>query len=223
MGMAAETCSQTYQIGREEQDAYALESYKRAQQAIDSQAFVNEIVPVTITTRQGSKVVAEDEEVKKLDASKLKSIKPAFLKDGTVTAINASSLSDGAAALVLCSAAFVKKHQLKPLAVLKSCADASTTPVEFTTAPSLAIPKAIQRAGVKDVDLYEINEAFSVVSLANMKLLQLDPSKVNCRGGAVSLGHPLGCSGARIVVTLIHQLQSVCFCNVGRYWSWWCM
>ena len=210
MGSAAELCAAEHHISREEQDAYATESYKRAQAAQSAGKFKNEIIPVEITNRKGEKTfVTEDEEVHAVIFEKIASLKPVFKKDGTVTAANASTLNDGAAALVLISKEKADELGLKPIAKIISYADAQQAPEWFTTAPAKAIPLALQRANltINQVDFFEINEAFSVVSIANNKLLKLDPKKVNINGGAVALGHPLGASGARIVVTLLHVLK----------------
>lgn len=210
MGSAAELCAAEHHISREEQDAYAIESYKRAQAAQAAGKFKNEIIPVEITNRKGEKTfVTEDEEVHAVIFEKIASLKPVFKKNGTVTAANASTLNDGAAALVLISKEKAHELGLKPIAKIISYADAQQAPEWFTTAPAKAIPLALQRANlnINQVDCFEINEAFSVVSIANNKLLKLDPKKVNVNGGAVSLGHPLGASGVRIVVTLLHVLK----------------
>lgn len=210
MGSAAELCATDCNISREDQDAYAIESYKRSQAAAAHGKFKNEIVPVEIKDRKGEiSLVENDEEVNAVKFEKIPSLKAVFKKDGTVTAANASSLNDGAAALVLMSKAKAEELGLKPLARILSYADAQQAPEWFTTAPSKAIPRALERAGIKagEVDYYEINEAFSVVSLANNQILKLDPARVNVNGGAVSLGHPLGASGARIIVTLLNVLQ----------------
>ncbi len=210
MGNAAELCATECKISREEQDAYALESYRRSKEAYAKGAFKDEISPVSIPVKgKDSVVVSEDEEYKNLRADKVPTLKPAFQKDGTVTAANASKLNDGAAALVLMSKEKADALGLKPIAKILSYADAQQAPEWFTTTPAKAIPKAIQKAGIKpeQVDFYEINEAFSVVAIANNQLMKLDPNKVNVHGGAVSLGHPLGASGARIIVTLIHVLK----------------
>ena len=201
MGMCAEKCASDFGIGREDQDAYAEESYARARAA--AAAVAEEIAPVDVKTRKGVTTVAEDEEPAK-DTSKLRSLRSAFKKDGTVTAANASKLNDGAAALVVTSLKFAEAHGLEPLCAIAGFADAQTAPVDFTVAPALAVPKALDHAGVAPgaVDAHEINEAFSVVALANAKLLGADLATVNARGGAVSLGHPIGCSGARIVGAL---------------------
>lgn len=210
MGSAAELCAAEHHISREEQDAYATESYKRAQAAQSAGKFKNEIIPVEITNRKGEKTfVTEDEEVHAVIFEKIASLKPVFKKDGTVTAANASTLNDGAAALILISKEKADELGLKPIAKIISYADAQQAPEWFTTAPAKAIPLALKRANltINQVDCFEINEAFSVVSIANNKLLKLDPKKVNINGGAVALGHPLGASGARIVVTLLHVLK----------------
>ena len=211
MGSAAELCATECKISREDQDAYALESYRRSQDAYKHGAFKDEIAPVSVPVRgKDPMIVSEDEEYKNLRAEKVPQLKPAFQKDGTVTAANASKLNDGAAAVVLMSAEKAKKLGLKPVARILGFADAQQAPEWFTTTPAKAIPLALDRAGVKldQVDYFEINEAFSVVAIANNNLLKLDPSKVNIHGGAVSLGHPLGASGARIIVTLIHVLTN---------------
>ena len=210
MGICAELCAKDLNFSREEQDEFAIESYRRSQKAQKEGWFDNEIVPVQIRDRKGNVTeVTMDEEVSRVDFDKLKSLRPVFQKDGTVTAANASAINDGAAALVIMSADKAKELGLKPLARIVAQASAAKEPEWFTTAPADAIPIALKRAGISisDVDLFEINEAFSVVSLANNKLLNLDPAKVNIHGGAVSMGHPIGCSGARIIVTLIHALQ----------------
>jgi acetyl-CoA C-acetyltransferase len=210
MGSAAELCATDCNISREEQDAYAIESYKRTQSAQAGGRFKTEIIPVEIKDRKGDITLFEtDEEPSTVKFEKIPSLKPVFKKDGTVTAANASTLNDGAAALVLMSKEKAEELGLKPLAKILGYADAQQAPEWFTTAPSKAIPRALENAGInaEQVDVYEINEAFSVVSLANNKLLNLDPAKVNVNGGAVALGHPLGASGARIVVTLLNALQ----------------
>jgi len=210
MGSAAELCATDCKISREDQDAYAIESYKRSQAAQLAGKFKNEIAAVEIKDRKGEiSLISEDEEVHSVKFDKIPSLKAVFKKDGTVTAANASTLNDGAAALVLMSKEKAEQLGIKPLARIISYADAQQAPEWFTTSPSKAIPIALQRAGLKtdDVDYFEINEAFSVVSLANNQILKLEPSKVNINGGAVSMGHPLGASGARIVVTLINVLQ----------------
>lgn len=210
MGSAAELCATDCKISREDQDAYAIESYKRSQAAQLAGKFKNEIAAVEIKDRKGEiSLISEDEEVHSVKFDKIPSLKAVFKKDGTVTAANASTLNDGAAALVLMSKEKAEQLGIKPLARIISYADAQQAPEWFTTSPSKAIPIALQRAGLKtdDVDYFEINEAFSVVSLANNQILKLESSKVNINGGAVSMGHPLGASGARIVVTLINVLQ----------------
>jgi acetyl-CoA C-acetyltransferase len=210
MGNAAELCAKECNLSREEQDAYAIESYKRSADAWSKGKFIDEIVPVEIPQRKGDPIVViEDEEYKNVRFDKIPELKPVFLKDGTITAANASTMNDGAAALVLMSKEKAESMGIKPLAVIRGFADAEQAPEWFTTAPSKALPKAIQKAGLKQSDIayYEINEAFSAVALANNKELGLDASRVNVNGGAVSLGHPLGCSGARIIVTLIHVLK----------------
>lgn len=210
MGSAAELCATEYHISRQEQDAYATESYKRAQAAQTAGKFKHEIIPVEITDRKGvTTFISNDQEVHSVSFEKMASLKPVFQKDGTVTAANASTLNDGAAALVLISKDKAKELGLNPIARIVAYADAQQAPEWFTTAPAKAIPLALQRANltIDHVDYFEINEAFSVVSLANNKLLHLAPAKVNVYGGAVSLGHPLGASGARIVVTLLNVLQ----------------
>lgn len=210
MGNAAELCAVECKISREEQDNYAIESYKRCQDAYAKGLFKDEIIPVSIPVRGKEPVlVTEDEEYKKGDFNKIPTLKSAFKKDGTVTAANASKLNDGAAALVLMSKEKADKLGLKPLAKILSFADAQQAPEWFTTAPAKAMPKAISKAGLTlaDVDYFEINEAFSAVAIANNREMKLDSLKVNVNGGAVALGHPLGASGARIVVTLIHVLK----------------
>ena len=210
MGSAAELCATECNISREDQDAYAIESYKRSQAAQKSGKFSNEITAVEVKDRKGEIIlVIEDEEVNAVKFDKIPSLKPVFKKEGTVTAANASSLNDGAAALVLMSKEKADEMGLKPLGKIIGYADAQQAPEWFTTAPSKAIPGALKNAGItaEQVDYYEINEAFSVVSLANNKELKLNTGKVNVNGGAVSMGHPLGASGARIVVTLLNVLQ----------------
>jgi acetyl-CoA C-acetyltransferase len=216
MGNAAELCAREYKFTREDQDAFAIESYTRAQNAYAKNAFADELVSVEIPQRgKDPIVVSVDEEYTKVNFDKLKTLKSAFEKDGTITAANASKLNDGASALVLMSEEKVKELGLKPLAKIIAFADAAQAPEWFTTAPALAVPKALKWAGVaiKDVDFFELNEAFSVVGLANTQLLGIDANKVNVRGGAVALGHPLGSSGSRIVVSLAHILKA----EGGRY------
>jgi acetyl-CoA C-acetyltransferase len=210
MGNAAELCATECKISREEQDAYALESYKRSNEAYSKGSFKEEITPVSIPVKgKDPVIVSEDEEYKNLRADKVAGLKPAFQKDGTVTAANASKLNDGAAAVVLMSKEKAEKLGIKPIAKILSFADAQQAPEWFTTTPAKALPLAVEKAGLKmdQIDFFEINEAFSVVAIANNKLMKLDPSKVNINGGAVSLGHPLGASGARIVITLLNVLK----------------
>lgn len=216
MGNAADMCASVKGFSREDQDKFAIESYTRSAEAWKAGKFNDEIVPVEIPQRKGDPILfKEDEEYKNVKFDKIPELKPAFTKDGTVTAANASTMNDGAAAVVLMSQEKAEALGLKPLAIIKGYADAEQAPEWFTTTPSLAVPKAVKKAGLemKDVEYYELNEAFSVVGLANMKEMHLDPKKVNVNGGAVSLGHPLGCSGARIVVTLLHVLKQ----NKGKY------
>lgn len=209
MGTCAEICAAEYGFSREDQDNFAIESYKRSAKAWAEGKFSNEIAPVTISTRKGDIVFAEDEEYKSVNFEKIPGLKPVFKKDGTITAANASTMNDGAAALILISKSKMEELGLKPLARIAGFADAEQAPEWFTTTPSKALPIAAQRAGVaiSDIDYFELNEAFSVVGLANNKLLGLNAEKVNVNGGAVSLGHPLGTSGARILVTLINVLK----------------
>lgn len=210
MGNAAELCAKECGVSREAQDAFAVESYQRSQAAWTKGAFDAEIVPVPIPQRKGDPILfAKDEEAFNVKFDKIPELKPAFTKDGTVTAANASTMNDGAAAVVLMSKAKADAMGIKPLAIIRSYADAEQAPEWFTTTPSLAVPKAVAKAGLKmsDIDYTELNEAFSVVGIVNAQKMQLDPAKVNVHGGAVSLGHPLGCSGARIIVTLINVLK----------------
>jgi acetyl-CoA C-acetyltransferase len=210
MGSAAELCATECKVSREDQDAYAIESYTRAQAANNSGKFKSEIVPLEVKDKKGNvTLIDQDEEPFAVKFDKIPGLRPVFAKDGTVTAANASALNDGAAALVLMSADKAKELGLKPLARILAYADAQQAPEWFTTAPAKAIPLALKRAGkeISDIDYFEINEAFSVVSLANNRALELDAAKVNINGGAVSLGHPLGASGARIVVTLLSVLE----------------
>lgn len=205
MGVFADATAKKFGITREEQDAYAINSYKRAAAATEEGKFKEEIVPVTIPQRKGDPVVmTEDEEYKNVKFEKIPSLRPAFTKDGTVTAANASTINDGASALILASEEAVEKYGLTPVAKILSFADAAQEPEWFTTAPTKAAPLAIKRAGLSqdDIDFYEVNEAFSVVTMAFNKELNVNPDKVNVHGGAVSLGHPLGASGARIITTL---------------------
>ena len=211
MGMAAELCAKECSISREDQDAFAIESYKRSQAAWNNGYFDNEIVPVPIPQRKGDPVMfAKDEEPFNVKFDKIPELRPAFTKEGTVTAANASTMNDGAAALVLMSGEKVNELGLKPIAKILSYADAEQAPEWFTTTPSIAVPIAVKKSGlsVQDIEYWELNEAFAVVGIENTKRLQLDPAKVNAFGGAVSLGHPLGCSGARIIVTLINVLHT---------------
>jgi acetyl-CoA C-acetyltransferase len=210
MGNAAELCAKECNISRGAQDEFAIESYKRSQNAWNEGRFDNEIVPVEIPQRKGEPLkFAKDEEPFNVKFEKIPELKPAFQKDGTVTAANASTMNDGAAAVVLMSKEKAEELNIKPLAIIKSYADAEQAPEWFTTTPSLAVPKAIKKAGlqISDIDYVELNEAFSVVGIANIQKMGLDASKVNVNGGAVSIGHPLGCSGARIIVTLINVLK----------------
>jgi len=211
MGNAGEICAREYKITREDQDNFAIESYTRAAKAYEKNAFADEITPVEIAVRgKDPIIVSKDEEYTKVNFEKLKTLKSAFEKDGTITAANASKLNDGASALVLMSGEKVKELGLKPLAQIIGFADAAQAPEWFTTTPSLAVPKALKMAGleIKDVDFFELNEAFSVVGLVNIQLMKLDPKKVNVYGGAVALGHPLGSSGSRIVATLTSVLKN---------------
>jgi acetyl-CoA C-acetyltransferase len=209
MGVCADKTATKYQISREEQDAYAIRSYQRAAHATQSGHFKSEIAPIDLVTKKGTTSMSDDEEYKNVFFDKIPNLKGAFTKDGTVTAANASTINDAGAAIVLASAAAVKKYNLQPIARIVSFADAEHEPDWFTTAPVKAAPIALKRAGLKisDIDYFEINEAFSVVPLAFAKELGVDENRMNVFGGAVSLGHPLGCSGARIVVTLANVLQ----------------
>jgi acetyl-CoA C-acetyltransferase len=216
MGNAAEMCASTCNVSRADQDAFAIESYKRSQDAVQSGKFDAEIVPVAIPQKKGEPVMfAKDEEPFNVKFDKIPELKGAFVKDGTVTAANASTMNDGAAALVLMSKEKADELGIKPIAKVLSAADAEQAPEWFTTAPAVALPKAMEKAGLtaNQIDFWELNEAFSVVGIENMRRLNLDASKVNVNGGAVSLGHPLGCSGARIMVTLIHVLHQ----NKAKY------
>ena len=225
MGVAADLCASEYKITREEQDAFAIESYNRSAKAWEAGNFDSEIVPVAVPQRKGDPIIVDkDEEFTNVKLDKIPSLNAVFTKDGTVTAANASTINDGASALILMSEEKANAMGLKPLAFIKSYADAAQEPKWFTTTPSKAIPKALEKVGmtVKDVDYFEFNEAFSVVGIANAKILGIDYDKINVNGGAVSLGHPLGCSGARIVVTLINVLQqnnakigAAAICNGG--------
>lgn len=209
MGIFAELCAEKYHIGREEQDAYAISSYKRSLEAWQKNKFLNEVQPITIQSRKGDVVVSRDEEFSQVNFDKIPELKPAFKKEGTVTAANASTISDGAAAVLLVSGEKLEELGLVPLAEIIAYADAEQAPEWFTTTPSIATNKVLKKAGltIADIDYFEFNEAFSVVALANAQILGLPMNKVNVYGGAVSLGHPLGCSGARIVVTLSSILR----------------
>ena len=225
MGVFADATAVKHQLSREEQDAFAIESYRRAAAAWESGAMQNEVVPVAVPQRRGEDIIiAEDEEYTNVKLEKIPQLRPAFSKEGTVTAANASTINDGAAALVLMSEEKAKALDITPLATLLSYADAAQEPQWFTTAPAKALPKALAKANLsqEEIELFEFNEAFSVVGLANTKLLGLAAEKVNVHGGAVSLGHPLGCSGARIVVTLLNALEkqnktlgAAAICNGG--------
>lgn len=211
MGKCGDYCAEKYSFTREDQDNYAIASYKRAAEATEKGWFKNEIVPVEIPQRKGDPVVvAVDEDFSKVSYDKVPTLRPVFSKDGTVTAANASNINDGAAAVVLMSKEKAAELGLKPLAKILSYADAAQEPIEFTTSPALAIPKALNKAGLKttDIDLFEINEAFAVVALANMKLLNINHEQTNVYGGGVSIGHPIGVSGCRIICTLISALQN---------------
>ena len=216
MGVCADACATEYDFSREDQDNFAVESYNRSTKAWAEGRFDEEIVPVEVPQRRGEPIIVkEDEEYKNIKLDRVPSLRPAFTKDGTVTAANASTLNDGASAVVLMSKEKAEELGLKPLAKIVGYADAAHEPEWFTTAPAKALPKAVAKAGLKmtDLDYFELNEAFAVVGLANIKLLDLDPAKVNVNGGAVSLGHPLGNSGSRILVTLINVLKQ----NAGKY------
>ncbi len=225
MGVAADLCASEHKISREDQDNFAIQSYKRSANAWDAGKFDSEIVPVEVPQRRGDAIiVSRDEEYTNVKLDKIPALNAVFTKEGTVTAANASTINDGAAALVLMSEEKANELGLKPLAYIKSYADAAHEPVWFTTAPSKALPIALKKANlsISDVDFFEFNEAFSVVGLANAKILGLDNDKINVNGGAVSLGHPLGCSGARIIVTLINVLEqnnakigAAAICNGG--------
>ena len=215
MGCAADLTATEHKISREEQDAFAIESYTRSQNAWNSGRFKDEVVVVEVPSRKETIKFEKDEEPWNVKFDKIPGLKPAFDKDGTVTAANASTMNDGAAALVLMSKEKANELGIKPIAKIISYADAEQAPEKFTTTPSLAVPKAVKKAGLKmsDIDYYELNEAFSVVGVANIKLMNLDPAKVNVNGGAVSLGHPLGASGARIIISLVNVLKQ----NKGKY------
>ncbi|OIQ18088.1 MAG: acetyl-CoA acetyltransferase [Flavobacterium sp. MedPE-SWcel] len=225
MGVCADLCATEYNVTREDQDTFAVTSYERSAKAWEAGKFDNEVVPVAVPQRRGEPVmVTKDEEFTNVKLEKIPALRPAFTKEGTVTAANASTINDGAAALVLMSEEKANELNLKPLAYIKSYADAEQEPKWFTTSPAKALPKALDKAGMSkdDVDFFEFNEAFSVVGIANSKILDLDADKVNVNGGAVSLGHPLGCSGARIIVTLLNVLEqndakvgAAAICNGG--------
>lgn len=225
MGVCADLCAAEHNFSREDQDKFAVQSYERSAKAWKEGKFDNEVVPVEVPQRKGDPVVVkEDEEFKNVRMDKISSLRPAFSKDGTVTAANASTINDGAGAVILMSREKADELGLKPLATIKSFADAATEPKWFTTAPSKALPKAIAKAGIKmdEVDFFEFNEAFAVVGLANMKILGLNDKNTNVNGGAVSLGHPLGCSGVRILITLLNVLEqnnakigAAAICNGG--------
>lgn len=209
MGCAADICAAENKISREEQDAFAIESYQRSQAAWNEGRFSDEVVPVVISSKKGDITIDKDEEPWNVKFDKIAGLKPAFGKEGTVTAANASTMNDGAAALVLMSQEKAESLGVKPIAIIRGYADAEQEPTWFTTTPSVALPLAVKKAGLQmsDVDYVELNEAFSVVGIINSKNMNLDPAKVNVNGGAVSLGHPLGSSGARIIVTLINVLK----------------
>lgn len=216
MGNCADKCASEHNFSREEQDAFAIASYEKSAAAWKAGKFNNEVVPVSVPQRKGDPIiVSEDEEYKNVRMDKIADLRPAFSKDGTVTAANASTLNDGASALILASKEAAEKYGLKPIAKVVSYADAAQAPEWFTTAPSKALPIALAKAGLSndDIDFWELNEAFSVVGLANIKLLGIDANKVDINGGAVALGHPLGSSGSRIIVTLINVLKQ----NEGKY------
>ncbi|MDU8886972.1 acetyl-CoA C-acyltransferase [Yeosuana sp. MJ-SS3] len=225
MGVCADACAIEHNFSREDQDTFAIQSYKRSSDAWSSGKFDNEVVPVEVPQRRGEPIIVNrDEEFTNVVLEKIPTLRPAFTSDGTVTAANASTINDGAGAIVLMSREKANELGLKPLATIKSYADAAQEPKWFTTAPAKALPKALNKAGIsiKDVDFFEFNEAFSVVGLANMKLLGLSDANVNVNGGAVSLGHPLGCSGVRIIITLLNVLEqnnakigAAAICNGG--------
>src|SRR6056297_546155 len=225
MGVCADACAEKYEFSREDQDNYAIQSYQRSAAAWENGHFKNEIIPVSVPQRRGEPIViSEDEEYKNVVLEKIPKLRTAFTKEGTVTAANASTINDGAAALVLMSLDKAKELNIEPLAKITGYADAAQEPEWFTTAPAKALPKALNKAGytLEEVDFLEFNEAFSVVGLANIKLLGLSDKNVNVNGGAVSLGHPLGCSGARIIVTLLNVLEqknakvgAAAICNGG--------
>jgi len=216
MGNCAELCAKEHSISREDQDNFAITSYQRAADAWEKGKFNDEVVPVSVPQRKGDpKIVSKDEEFTNVVLDKIPGLRPAFDKEGTITAANASTINDGSSALLLASKEAIEKYNLTPIAKLVSYADAAQSPEWFTTAPSLAVPKALEKAGmaISDIDFWELNQAFSVVGIANTKILGLNPAKVDVNGGAVALGHPLGNSGSRIIVTLINVLKQ----NNGRY------
>lgn len=225
MGVYADACATEYEFSREDQDSFAVQSYERSKAAWDSGKFDNEVIPVEVHQRRGDAIIVDiDQEYTNVKIEKIPALRPAFTKEGTVTAANASTINDGAAAIVLMSKEKAEELDLKPIATIKSYADTAQEPKWFTTAPAKALPKALAKANlsIEDIDYFEFNEAFSVVGLANMKILGLNNSNVNVNGGAVSLGHPLGCSGARILVTLINVLKqnnakygAAAICNGG--------
>jgi acetyl-CoA C-acetyltransferase len=225
MGVCADLCASEYEISREEQDEFSIQSYKRSAKAWEDGKFNDEVVPVEIPQRRGEPIVfSEDEEYKNVRMEKIPNLRAVFTKEGTVTAANASTINDGAGAMILMSEEKANDLGLTPLATIKSYADAAQQPKWFTTAPAKALPIALEKANVKidDIDYFEFNEAFAVVGLANMKILGLDDSNVNVNGGAVSLGHPLGCSGVRILITLVNVLKqnnsklgAAAICNGG--------
>lgn len=225
MGVCADLCAKEYEFSREDQDAFAIKSYERSKKAWEEGRFDDEVVPVEVPQRRGEPVIVkEDEEFKNVRMDKISSLRAAFSKEGTVTAANASTINDGAGAVVLMSKEKAEELGLTPLATIKSFADAAQEPKWFTTSPAKALPKAIEKAGItqNDIDFFEFNEAFSVVGLANMKILGLSDENVNVNGGAVSLGHPLGCSGVRIIITLLNVLKqndaklgAAAICNGG--------
>ncbi len=225
MGNFADACATKYNVSREAQDAFAVNSYKKAQMAMENGWFKDEIVPVEILQKKGAALIIDkDEEPLKVNFDKLAQLNPAFSKEGTVTAANASTMNDGAAAVVLMSATKAKELGIQPIAIIKGFADAEQDPKWFTTSPALALPKALAKTNVEinEIDFFEFNEAFSVVGIVNTEILKIDPAKVNAHGGAVALGHPLGCSGARIIVSLIHILKknkakkgAAAICNGG--------
>ena len=210
MGVCADACANEYNFSREEQDAFAVQSYERSRTAWESGKFNNEVIPVEVPQRRGDAIIVDrDQEYTNVKMENIPALRPAFTKDGTVTAANASTINDGAAAMVLMSREKANELGLKPIATIKSYADAAQEPKWFITAPAKALPKALAKANlaIDEIDYFEFNEAFSIVGLANMKILGLNDNNVNVNGGAISLGHPLGCSGARILVTLIHVLE----------------